>query len=109
MARRRQAINPFYPLLVIAGVAFAITAFAYGVMALKAISPTVGDPTHPLLAFLDDHGMLLMAVELGVLAAACGLAMTTDRYWSERAAGGNVDVAEPDPLECSADDDRHQN
>ena len=88
MARRRQAINPFYPLLVIAGVAFSVTAFAYGVMALKAISPTAGDDQHPLLTFLDQHGMLLMAVELAVLAATCFLAMGTDRFWSRR---GNDD------------------
>jgi hypothetical protein len=93
---RRQAINPFYPLLVIAGVAFAVTAFAYGVMALKAISPADGDAKHPLLVFLDDHGMALMAVELGALAVTCFLAMGTDRFWSRRGADEKVDSASSD-------------
>ncbi len=91
MARRRQAINPFYPLLVIAGVAFAVTATAYGVMALKAVSPADGDGTHPLLTFLDQHGAMLMAVEIGVLAATCFLAMGTDRFWAGRTSGEHVD------------------
>ena len=96
MARRRLSINPFYPLLVIAGVAFSVTAFAYGVMALKAISPAAGDDPHPLLTFLDNHGMMLMAVELGTLAATCFLAMSTDRFWSQPAADDQLDSAGDD-------------
>jgi hypothetical protein len=79
---RRQAINPFYPLLVISGAAFAITASAYGVMALKAMTPSAVDQGHPLLVFLDRRGMPLMAVELAVLAISTFLAMGTDNYWS---------------------------
>jgi hypothetical protein len=90
MARRRQGTNPFYLLLVIAGVAFSVTAFAYGVMALKAISPTIGEETHPLLTFLDHHGMMLMAIELGSLAVTCFLAMGTDRYWSRPSADDEI-------------------
>ncbi len=99
MARRRQATNPFYLLLVIAGIAFAVTAFAYGVMALKAILPGDGDAAHPLLTFLDDYGMLLMSVELGLLAATCLLAMGTDRFWSERRPGGEPGSAATEPPE----------
>ena len=82
MARRKQAINPFYPLLVVAGVAFAITACAYGIMAVKAMTPDASDQTHPLLVFLDRHGMMLLGGELTVLAVMCGLAMATDSYWT---------------------------
>ncbi len=89
MARRKQAINPFYPLLVIAGVAFAITACAYGIMALKAMTPDGGDQTHPLLVFLDQHGMMLLGGELAVLAVMCGLAMATDSYWTAHGQSGH--------------------
>jgi len=80
---RRQLVNLFYPLLVISGTAFAITAFAYGVMALKAMTPTPVDVGHPLLVFLDRYGMPLMAAELAVLAVSTLLAMGTDSYWSQ--------------------------
>lgn len=86
MTRRFAAINPFYPLLVLAGSAFAITALAYGIMALKAMSPAGSGSEHSLLVFLDRHGMALMAVELGLLAASSLLAMATDSYWSPRPA-----------------------
>ena len=64
MARRSRPINPFYPLLVVVSVVFVVTASAYGVMALRAISPASAGGNHPLLAFLDRHGMLLLMVEV---------------------------------------------
>jgi hypothetical protein len=96
---RRPAFNPFYPLLVLAGVAFVVTACAYGVMALKAMSPNQTDGTHPLLTFLEQHGTLLLVVELAVLAAATFLAMGTDSYWTsrgtERTSDGEAPSARP--------------
>ncbi len=86
MAQCKERINPFYPLLVLAGVAFALTACAYGVMALKAMSPDVADEKHPLMVFLDQHGMLLLGGELALLGVTCVLAMATDGYWSRRGA-----------------------
>lgn len=84
--KRNRPINPFFPLLVVVSIVFVITACAYGVMALRAISPAATGGRHPLLAFLDRHGMLLLMVEVGVLAATSMLAMSTDRYWTERDA-----------------------
>ena len=86
VARRNRPINPFYPLLVVVSVVFAVTACAYGVMALRAISPATAGGRHPLLEFLDHHGMVLLMVEVAVLAAVSFLAMGTDRYWTERDA-----------------------
>ena len=85
MARRKEAINPFYPLLVVFGVVFFVTACAYGVMAFRAVGATPGAETeHVLLVFLNRHGMLLLGAELALLAAASLAAMGTDSYWPRR-------------------------
>jgi uncharacterized membrane protein len=82
----RRPINPFFPLLVAVSVVFVVTACAYGVMAVRAISPVAASSRHPLLVFLDHHGMLLLMVEVAVLGAMAVLAMSTDRFWTERDA-----------------------
>lgn len=85
VARRRERTNPFYALLIAAGVIFTLTASAYGVMMLKAIrtlSPADLEQDSGLLGFMDRHGLKVMSVELGLLAlATCGV-IGTDRYWS---------------------------
>ena len=88
MPRKRSAINPFYALLVVFGIAFAVTACAYSVMTLKAVRP--GDAQEStggtaLLAFIDQHGGQLMGGELALLAVATVGAIATDRYWMRRA------------------------
>lgn len=88
MARRKEAFNPFYALLVVVGVAFALTAFAYGVMALRAVDPravAAEGSGATLLEFLDHWGVTLMMGELVVLAAATFGAISTDGYWARRA------------------------
>jgi uncharacterized membrane protein len=85
VARRPGPTNPFYPLLVAVSIVFVITACAYCVMAFSAISPRGGHSAHPLLTFLDRHGMVLLMAEVAVLAAVSLLAMGTDRYWDRRA------------------------
>lgn len=88
MASKRSPKNPFYVLLVVLGIAFALTACAYSVMTLKAVrqaedaAPAGGAR---LLEFLDEHGALLMAVELVLLAITTVAAISTDRYWMQRA------------------------
>jgi hypothetical protein len=99
VGRRKKTpiANPFYAVLVVAGVIFFVTACAYGVMAFRAVSPrtqvaeTAG---HPLLRFLDDYGGRLLAAEVVVLALASFAAMGTDDYWTRRGEappGGNHD------------------
>lgn len=92
MARKTAGINPFYILLVIAGIAFTLTACAYGVMAIKAIHPGANGAGRrqeapagkALLVFLDRHGAWTMAGELALLAACTVGAIGTDQYWTRR-------------------------
>jgi hypothetical protein len=88
MARKKEGTNPFYLLLVIVGVAFTITACAYGVMIFKAMHPTpaiAGQPNgENLLAFMSDYGAWLLTVELLLLAGMTVGAMATDSYWIRR-------------------------
>ncbi|HVX11485.1 MAG TPA: hypothetical protein VHC22_09910 [Pirellulales bacterium] len=87
MPAKRSATNPFYVLLVVFGIAFALTACAYSVMTLKAVrrSPEPEANGIALLAFLDQHGAALMGGELALLAATTVAAISTDRYWMRRA------------------------
>ncbi len=88
MGRRAKAAiaNPFYALLVVAGIAFSITACAYGVMTLRAVSPHAHAANHPLLKFLENHGSQLLIAEIVVLAIATFAAIGTDDYWTRRAS-----------------------
>jgi hypothetical protein len=100
MFGKRERINPFYVLLIGAGVAFSITACAYGVMAFRALrmgSPQVeagGDGG--LLVVLDQHGGLIMGVELVVLAICtfCAMALDSARNRHEPAPGASESRAD---------------
>lgn len=89
MSQKRAGANPFYVLLVVFGVAFALTACAYSVMTFRAVRvPSIDDESvggAALLDFLDRHGGQLMAGELALLAASTVGAIGTDRYWMRRA------------------------
>jgi hypothetical protein len=89
MPGKRSAKNPFYVLLVVLGIAFALTACAYSVMTLKAVqSPAAANADADgagLLWFLDRYGAWLMTGELVLLAVATFAAIATDRYWMQRA------------------------
>jgi hypothetical protein len=87
VARQKQSVNPFYPLLVIAGIAFCVTACAYGVMAVRAIHPQPNVPSESgfqLMSFLNRNGPALLVAELMILAVSSVLAISTDRYWAKR-------------------------
>ena len=80
--------NPFYLLLVVAGIAFALTACAYGVMMVQNLEPPAGgEPAerHGLIVFMEEHGFTALMAELGVLAVATFLAIGTDEFWNRRA------------------------
>jgi hypothetical protein len=96
MPRSKKSANPFYVLLVIAGVTFAITATAYGVMAFRDAQPaTAADQSsmtnegHPLLAWMDHHGETALMVELAFLAVCTFGAIGTDDYWQRRQRTGS--------------------
>jgi hypothetical protein len=80
--------NPFYALLIPAGMAFVVTGFAYGFMAFQMVNAG-GDGAdlyadHPLFAWLRTHGNTAMLVELAVLAVLTVGAIGTDSWWTER-------------------------
>jgi hypothetical protein len=105
MPSRQTATNPFYVLLVILGIAFALTACAYCVMAVKAVhSPEAADASSPgigLLEFLDRHGAALMSGELVLLTLATIGAISSDRYWMRRALDDYRANQSPPPPEES--------
>jgi hypothetical protein len=82
----QKPFNPFYVLLVLLGIVFGVTACAYGVMTVKMSSAAgvASSLDSPVLAFLNDHGLTLLLVELALLALASFAAMGTDSYWTKR-------------------------
>jgi hypothetical protein len=89
VAKKQSALNPFYAVLVAVGIAFVVTACAYGVMAFRAVRATTwsaaGAESVGLTGFMDRHGVSLMGGELAVLAIATFAAMGTDSFWARRA------------------------
>jgi hypothetical protein len=93
MRRSNKFANPFYALLLAAGIAFALTATAYGVMAFREARPRPLDATvaredaaveHPLMAWMSEHGEAALLTELGFLAVFVFGAIGTDDYWQRR-------------------------
>ena len=90
MPSKKKAKNPFYTLLVLAGSAFGLTAFAYFIMAAMATydparSMRSMEADRGLFPFMDRYGKTLMIVELSVLGVATFLAIVTDGFWTRRA------------------------
>lgn len=90
MSESRQPTNPFYVALVIAGIAFSMTACAYTVMAFRSTSVAAPESAEGsgagLIYFLDHHGGKLMAIELVLLGIATAGAIGTDQYWNRTRA-----------------------
>jgi hypothetical protein len=93
MQRSNKFSNPFYSLLLVVGIAFALTATAYGVMAFRdrdARSAAPLEPAataslqHPLMTWMNQHGEAALMTELALLAAFTFGAIGTDDYWQRR-------------------------
>jgi hypothetical protein len=90
--------NPFYALLLVAGVAFCLTACAYVVMTVRQLhagqlAAHAGDGFHRLL---DRYGAPALIVELVVLGLATLAAIGTDGSWSGKSPGARApDVPGP--------------
>lgn len=86
MVHRSWRANPWSIPLVLAGLAFTLTATAYAVMAVQKLNascvPQETNPSPWLIEFLDRHGAALMIVELAVLAVVVAAAMVSDRWRS---------------------------
>jgi hypothetical protein len=87
--RSRKFANPFYALLLVAGLAFAMTATVYGVMAFRdrdagfGVSTAANDD-HPLMTWMENYGNTALMIELSVLAIGTFGAIATDDYWQRR-------------------------
>lgn len=81
---QKKPFNPFYVLLMILGVIFAITACAYGVMTVKmSTAEGISDSSGAwLLEFMNEYGLITLSVQLALLALASFAAMATDSYWT---------------------------
>ncbi len=98
MNRCNKFANPFYALLLIAGIAFALTATAYGVMAFRdrdARSAISGASIseHPLMTWMSQHGETALILELAALAVCTVGAIGTDDYWQRRDSDKRTRVA----------------
>ena len=97
----KKNFNPFYGLLIIVGIAFCVTAFAYGVMTVRELQPaeSLGQSSQSglkMMNWIDNNGFQLMMVELVALAFLTFAAIGTDEYWTKREAqmaAANVDSA----------------
>lgn len=84
-------------LLVIVGLAFLISACAYGIMAYGAVWGVErdGGSGRGLMQFMDEHGAILLGVELALLGLFTVGAIGTDEFWQRRAAR-EIDANEND-------------
>lgn len=88
----KKTFNPFYVLLIPAGLVFAVTAFAYGYMAFQAVNAIRAEAGahagHPLFQWLRAHGDAALLIELALLAVLTVAAIATDKLWER--AGENA-------------------
>ena len=100
MPRIQRGFNPFYAALMIVGVAFAVSAIVYGIMALRELRGVVPAPgQRGLMAWMSEHGEWLLGVELALLMLLSLAAMLTDDYWfkkQQRSAGEAGSKRPPD-------------
>ncbi|MCE9526240.1 MAG: hypothetical protein K8R36_09325 [Planctomycetales bacterium] len=80
----RKSVNPFYAVLVVAGVTFALTASLYGAMTVRKLDVLAAE-SEGVMAFMEQHGLTLMLVELAALALLTFAAIGTDDYWMRAA------------------------
>jgi hypothetical protein len=110
VAKVKEPFNPFYAVLLVAGIVFAVTASAYGVMAITALrkGPIVrGESAGArLLVFLDEHGATLLTGELILLGIATVGVIGWDQVATSRAAARELAnrTADPSIADCGLAD-----
>lgn len=83
----KKSANPFYAVLIVAGLVFVVTAAAYGVMATRESRAALsGEPVaeHALMRWMHDNGNTALLTELTILGVATIAAIATDDYWQRR-------------------------
>jgi hypothetical protein len=89
MKASKKSANPFYALLIVVGLAFFVTATAYGVMAVReSRAAASGEPVaeHALIRWMHEHGNTALLSELALLGVCTFGAIGTDEFWQRRAA-----------------------
>lgn len=92
--RIKKPFNPFYVLLILVGIAFCITACAYGVMTVRGLhdgaamgaNVSTTESGERLMEWLDKNGFRLMMIEIAILAVCTFSAIATDEYWTKQEA-----------------------
>jgi hypothetical protein len=92
VAKPKEPFNPFYALVIGLGVVFAVTTFAYGTMAYRAVAHTDEGPG--LMELLDRHGVSILSAELGLLGVATFGAMSLDGMRTRRNERDKLATAE---------------
>ena len=84
---KKKKRNPFYPLLILLGIVFVISASTYGVMAIRGTdrSEAISNETG-LMGFMDQHGDWLLIIEVVLLGLLTVAAIGTDEI------GGNTQM-----------------
>jgi hypothetical protein len=103
----KKNFNPFYVLLIPAGLVFAVTAFAYGYMAFQAVNAIRSEAGvhagHPLFQWLRAHGDAALLIELALLAVLTVAAIATDKLWDRAAENAkNLNTNHEDTKELNA-------
>ncbi|MCA9214169.1 MAG: hypothetical protein KDB27_13950 [Planctomycetales bacterium] len=90
MSKKKNRTNPFYVLLVVAGVCFCLTACAFGMLMLRDMRSSQDylyddEATSSAASFtdlVDKYAVKMMVGELIVLAIGTAGAIGTDSYFS---------------------------
>src|SRR5579871_2260117 len=69
--------NPFFPLVMLFGMLFIVTIFAF-------IAALLGDPSAPLAKLLERNGTMLIIAEVAGIVVSGLCAMALDRYQTAR-------------------------
>jgi len=79
--QQARLTNPFYAVLLVVGVVFAITACAYCVMTVRGLDPHSVDE-EGLMGLMRQHGLTIMVGELAALGVLTFAAIGTDEFWT---------------------------
>ena len=88
MAKPKSAFNPFYLLAMLFGLAFTLTACAFGVMMMRSVRPEglprAGEPGFGLMDLLSRRGTAILAAEVAGLAVFAVAAIALDHFRGRR-------------------------
>lgn len=84
MGSKKEPVNPFYVLLVLAAVALVVTSLAtlVDLGTLDPLAASIDEAPSPIAGFLHEWSSTLIFAETGVLAVSGVLAMVWDRVRS---------------------------